>query len=67
MLTFKQRRILSLLANGYTYKEIQNVIPIASSTLKFHVSRIKENLGCRTKEQAVAIGIQKGIVKVDEY
>lgn len=67
ILTFKQCRIVSLLANGYTYKEIQNLLGMASSTLKYHMSSIKNALGCRTKEQVVAICISKGIVKIDEY
>ena len=53
-LTPHQREILSLVAQGLTYKEIAQRLHITEQTVKYHMSKIVEKLGVENRAQAIA-------------
>ncbi|NLJ85370.1 MAG: response regulator transcription factor [Firmicutes bacterium] len=53
-LTGRQLKIIELLLQGLTYREIGETIFISERTVKYHVSKIKEVLGVHTQEQIIA-------------
>jgi DNA-binding CsgD family transcriptional regulator len=61
-LTGQQRRILQEIANGRTNYQIAAALHISVSTVEYHARRIREKLGASTRIEAVAIGLQIGIV-----
>lgn len=50
----REREVLELLARGYLYKEIVDLLHISVSTVNTHVRRIYEKLHVRSRSQAVA-------------
>jgi DNA-binding NarL/FixJ family response regulator len=50
----REREVLELLASGYFYKEITEVLGISMSTVNTHVRRIYEKLHVHSRAQAVA-------------
>jgi ATP/maltotriose-dependent transcriptional regulator MalT len=53
VLTPREFEVLSLIARGYTNREISRALYIADSTTKVHVRHILEKLGVRTRAEAV--------------
>lgn len=60
-LTDKERRVLSLLAQGKRDKEIAAIIHRDWTTVRFHVENAMKKLGARTRPQAVALLIKEEI------
>jgi DNA-binding NarL/FixJ family response regulator len=54
-LTDQQLRILALLAEGLTNKEIGNRLYLAEKTVKNHVTRILAKLGVQRRTQAALL------------
>ena len=50
----REREVLELLARGYLYKEIVDMLHISVSTVNTHIRRIYEKLHVRSRSQAVA-------------
>ena len=50
----REREVLELLARGYLYKEIANVLQISVQTVNTYIRRIYEKLHVRSRAQAVA-------------
>ena len=50
----REREVLELLARGYLYKEIADLLHISVPTVNTHVRRIYEKLHVRSRSQAVA-------------
>lgn len=61
-LTPKETRILGLLAEGLSNKEISQAMSIAGSTVKNHVSALMRKLGAQSRMQAVLIAMKSGMV-----
>jgi DNA-binding NarL/FixJ family response regulator len=59
-LTTQQERVLELSAEGLTYREIGARLFISESTVRFHMQKLKEKLGARTKTELVARAIRTG-------
>jgi DNA-binding NarL/FixJ family response regulator len=61
-LTEQQRRVLVLLAEGQSNKEISRALGISSNTTKFHVAALLKRLGVGTRTEAVAVGLRTGLI-----
>ena len=55
LLSKRQNEVLSLLAQGYSYKEIANTTSISVPTVNTYIRRIYEKLHVQSRGQAVAI------------
>lgn len=55
MLSRTEQRIISLLYEGKSYKEIENNLPMNINTLKTHVRRIVEKTRARNPRNAIYI------------
>ena len=62
-LTSRELEILRLMVSGESNPEIAERLVVSRSTVKFHVSNILMKLGATTRTEAVAIALQRGLVK----
>jgi two-component system response regulator DevR len=58
-LTASERRILSLVTEGRTNKEIADVVSLAEKTVRNHMSVILSKLGVERRAQAVALFVEE--------
>jgi DNA-binding NarL/FixJ family response regulator len=63
-LSSRERDVLALLAGGASNKEIALALGLSVSTVKFHVAAIMDELGARSRVDAVAIAIRAGLLMV---
>lgn len=61
-LTDRQREVLQMLAEGRSMKEIAYVLQITHRTVRFHKSRIMEELAITTTPELVQYAIKHGII-----
>jgi DNA-binding NarL/FixJ family response regulator len=61
-LTPHQSRVLELVADGLTYKEIADRLYISTSTVRFHIQNLKVKFGARTRTELVALTIRASLV-----
>lgn len=61
-LSLRECEILNWLRNGKTSWEISVILEITERTVNFHVSNIKRKLNAINRQQAVAAGIDLGII-----
>jgi DNA-binding NarL/FixJ family response regulator len=61
-LTPHQSRVLELVADGLTYKEISERLFISTSTVRFHIQNLKVKFGARTRTELVGITIRSGLI-----
>ena len=62
-LTSRELEILQMMVSGESNPEIAARLVVSRSTVKFHVSNILMKLDATTRTEAVAIALQKGLVK----
>jgi LuxR family maltose regulon positive regulatory protein len=62
LLSPRERQILSVLAEGYSNKELATRVLVAESTIETYLHRINSKLGTRNRTQAVARGRELGII-----
>jgi len=62
LLTPRELRTLQLLFEGKENKRIASELGISIETVKSHVSRIFEKLGCHNRTEAIRIGIRRGLL-----
>jgi len=55
VLSIREQECLTLLARGYTNREIGQEIGVSERTAKFHVDNVMKKLGATTRAQAVAV------------
>lgn len=60
--TAREREILGLLASGSTDGQIAASLDLSPATVQTHVRNAKAKLGARTRAQAVAMSLQRGII-----
>jgi len=60
--TTREREILALLASGSTDTQIASALDLSPATVQTHVRNAKAKLGARTRAQAVALAIQRGLI-----
>lgn len=63
-LTDREKEVLKLIAEGYTHKEIADMLNISVKTAIAHQTNISEKLGIHARAGLIKFAIQKGIVKV---
>lgn len=61
-LTFRQREVLQLLAEGRAVKEIAVRLKISTRTVEFHKAHAMEQLGLRTTAQLIKYALTHGIL-----
>jgi DNA-binding CsgD family transcriptional regulator len=60
--TAREREVLELLANGATDDQIAAALALSPATVQSHVRNAKAKLGARTRAQAVALALQRGLI-----
>lgn len=61
-LSEREREVLRLVAAGLPNKAIARALAIAERTVKFHVTSIFRKLGADNRAQAVALGLERGLL-----
>jgi DNA-binding NarL/FixJ family response regulator len=62
-LTDREKQVLRLIAEGYSYKEIANILNISLKTVIAHQTHISEKLDIHSKAGLIKFAFKKGIVK----
>jgi PAS domain S-box-containing protein len=60
--TLRERQVLRLLASGATDVQIAAWLSLSPATVQTHVRNAKAKLGARTRAQAVALALQRGMI-----
>ena len=61
-LTNREREILALLADGLGNKQIATRLGISPNTVKTHLELLFEKIGVRSRAEAVATGVRRGLL-----
>lgn len=64
-LTDREKQVLKLVAEGYTHKEIADMLNISVKTVIAHQTNISEKIGIHTRAGLIKFAIQRGIIKID--
>jgi DNA-binding CsgD family transcriptional regulator len=64
-LTDREKQVLKLVAEGYTHKEVADMLGISVKTVIAHQTNITEKLDIHTRAGLIKFAIQKGIIKID--
>jgi len=62
MLTQRQLEVLSLVAQGKTYKEVAMTLYVTERTVKYHMGKILEKLRMKNRAQVIAYASYMGLV-----
>ncbi|MCL4490801.1 MAG: response regulator transcription factor [Nitrospirae bacterium] len=63
-LTDREKQVLKLIAEGYTHKEIADMLNISVKTVTAHQTNISEKLGIHARAGLIKFAIQRGIIKI---
>ena len=63
-LTAREREIVELIADGASNRVIASRLAISRHTVKFHVASILGKLGARSRTEAVALALRRGVLAV---
>jgi DNA-binding CsgD family transcriptional regulator len=63
--TARELEVLQLLAGGRTDAQIADLLALSPATVQTHVRNARAKLGARTRAQAVAIALRRGLIGVD--
>jgi DNA-binding NarL/FixJ family response regulator len=63
-LTAREREIVELMAEGSSNRTIALRLAISRHTVKFHVASILAKLGARSRAEAVAVALRRGLLEV---
>jgi DNA-binding CsgD family transcriptional regulator len=61
-LSSRETGVLRLVARGLTTDDIAHRLEISERTVQFHLDAVRTKLGAANRQQAVAIGMQRGLV-----
>ncbi len=64
-LSDREKQVLKLVAEGYTHKDVADMLNISVKTVIAHQTNIGEKLGIRSRAGLIKFSIQKGIIKID--
>lgn len=64
-LSDREKQVLKLVAEGYTHKEVADMLNISVKTVIAHQTNIGEKLGIHARAGLIKFAIQKGIIKID--
>jgi len=62
LLSKREQAVLSLVAQGFTNREIATTLVICENTVKVHLRNIMEKLHAHTRQQAVSLAGGKGLL-----
>jgi two-component system response regulator NreC len=62
-LSLREKEILSLLAEGYSNKEIADLLVISSSTVHSHRSNVMDKLGLNNRRELIQYARKRGLIK----
>jgi DNA-binding CsgD family transcriptional regulator len=65
-LTSMERRIMPLLANGYSNAEIADFLGLSESTVKYHLTGVYTNLCVRSRVEAAVLWVREQEVLAPE-
>ncbi len=63
VLTARESEVLSLLAGGWSAKEIATQLRVSLSTVQRHIANIYAKIGARGRVEAAAYAIERGLVR----
>ncbi|MFQ6058798.1 MAG: response regulator [Anaerolineae bacterium] len=63
-LTDREREVLQLIAEGYTNKEIADLLCLSVKTVQTHRAHVMEKLNLHDKGEVIKYAIQKGIIEL---
>jgi DNA-binding NarL/FixJ family response regulator len=63
-LTTREREVVSLVADGKTYKEIAQILGLSSKTVDCHSQKIKRKTQCHSVALLVRLAIRNGWVEL---
>ncbi|MGA3133395.1 MAG: response regulator transcription factor [Terracidiphilus sp.] len=66
-LSVKERRVLTLMAEGRSNRAIAKQLGITERTVKFHVGNILACLGVDDRTQAVVVALRRGYVHLEQH
>jgi DNA-binding NarL/FixJ family response regulator len=61
-LTSRQREVLQLIAEGYSIKDIAEILNVSIKNIEYHKYRMMEVLGIKTSAELVQYAVKQGIV-----
>jgi DNA-binding NarL/FixJ family response regulator len=61
-LTFRQREVIQLLAEGKTMKEAADILGLSPRTIAFHKYQMMQDLGIKTTAELIQMGIKKHVL-----
>ncbi len=64
-MTYREREVLSLVAEGYTNAEIAARLEISSRTVETHRANMMRKLGLRTLAEVIRYALRRGISSSD--
>jgi two-component system NarL family response regulator len=64
-LSRRERQVLEYLANGRSNKEIGAILYVSELTVKGHVRSILEKLDAKGRSQAIAIALNRGLIRAN--
>ena len=64
-LTPTQIRVLYWLAKGRTVKEITMLLCVSKRTITSHISSAKRRLEAHSRDEAVALAVQSGLLEIN--
>lgn len=62
ILTQREQEVLSLIAQGYTNKEIAEKLVLSVKTIESHKANIMEKLHLKTRPELVRYALKKGLL-----
>ena len=65
-LTEREREVLTLIARGYTNKQIADALTVSEKTARNHVSHILEKLGLSRRSEAAVFAVENKLVPPKE-
>ncbi len=65
-LTDREKQVLKLIAEGYTHKEIAEMLNISVKTVIAHQTNISEKLDIHSRSALIKFAIQRGIIKINQ-
>ena len=63
-LTFREREVLDLVANGYSAKEIGAQLKIAPRTVERHTENLRLKIGARNRAHMVTLAVLAGVLRI---
>lgn len=66
-LTEREREVLTLIARGYTNKQIADALTVTEKTARNHVSHILEKLGLSRRSEAAVFAVENKLVPPKEH